>query len=95
MTDGGTPALSATQSFTVIVSLPATPVFSSPTNSAGQFQSSINGSLGPDYLIYATTNLLFDWQLLELTNPATLPFVFVDPIIANSSQRFYRVLLGP
>jgi autotransporter-associated beta strand protein len=95
VTDSGTPAMSATQSFTVTVLLPATPVFSSPTNAAGQFQSLIDGSVGPDYLIYATTNLLADWRLLEWTNPVTLPFVFVDPIVVNSSQRYYRVLLGP
>ncbi len=95
VTDSGTPAMSATRSFSVIVQRPAQPAFSPPTDAAGQFQSLINGSSGPDYLIYATTNLLAEWQLLQLTNPATLPFLFADPSPGSFQQRYYRVLLGP
>ena len=53
--DNGTPPLSATQSFRCRVVAGHSGLFS-PTNS-GQFQPTINGSVGPDYLIYAT-NLL-------------------------------------
>ncbi|HUC84421.1 MAG TPA: hypothetical protein VL970_04440, partial [Candidatus Acidoferrales bacterium] len=62
---------------------------------AGTFQSWIGGSVGPDYSIYATTNLSARWQLLQLTNPAALPFLFIDPTPGDFQQRFYRVLLGP
>ena len=95
VTDNGTPSLSATQSFNVVVARPATPLFAASVMAAGRFQSAISGSPGPDYSVYATSNLLGGWQLLLTTNPATLPFLFVDPAATNFQQRYYRVLLGP
>ena len=95
VTDNGTPYLSATQSFSVTVLRPLTPTFASPGLAAGTFRSSINGSIGPDYSIYAATNLLGGWQLLLTTNPTTLPFLFTDTTSTNLPQRYYRVLLGP
>jgi autotransporter-associated beta strand protein len=95
VTDNGTPPLSATQDFSVIVLRPARPVFSSPASTAGGFQTLISGSAGPDYSVYATTNLSGSWQLLQLTNPAALPFLFIDSTTSNLPQRYYRVLLGP
>jgi hypothetical protein len=62
---------------------------------AGKLQTLINGSLGPDYSIYAATNLTGGWQLLLTTNPATMPFLFMDSTSTNYPQRYYRVLLGP
>jgi hypothetical protein len=79
VTDSGTPTMIPTQSFNVIVSRPATPAFASPNWSAGSFKSFISGSAGPDYSIYTSTNLTSSWQLLLTTNPALLPFMFVDP----------------
>lgn len=93
--DSGTPAMSATQNFSVIVLRPAKPVFSSPTIAAGKFQSAISGSTGPDYSVYATTNLEGGWQLLEVTNPVALPFLFTDPTLVDFQQRYCRMLLGP
>ena len=95
VTDNGTPPLSASQSFTLLVLRPATPVFAAPVVSASTFQFTISGSPGPDYSIYTTTNLLNAWQLLLTTNPATLPFRFIDGASTNFPQRYYRVLLGP
>ncbi|MEJ0089847.1 MAG: sugar-binding domain-containing protein [Limisphaerales bacterium] len=95
VTDNGTPAMSATQSFSVVVLHPITPTFSSPAVVTGKFQFAINGSAGPDYSIYATTNLSSDWQLLLTTNPVALPFQFADPALLDFQQRYYRVLLGP
>jgi hypothetical protein len=71
------------------------PVFSSPTIASGGFQSIISGSVGPNYSIYATTNLLTGWQLLLVTNPVAMPFLFTDANPLNFQQRFYRVQLGP
>ena len=93
--DSSVPAMRATQSFSVIVLQPSTPTFSSPTITGGMFQSAISGSAGPDYSIYATTNLSSGWQLLLVTNPVALPFLFTDPASANFQQRFYQVHLGP
>jgi autotransporter-associated beta strand protein len=95
VTDNGSPPMSATQTFSVFVLRPAPPVFSSPVLASGTFQSTVNGSLGPDYSVYAASNLSTDWQLLLLTNPVALPFQFTDPTATNFPQRYYRVLLGP
>lgn len=95
VTDSGIPPMSATQSFSVIVLPPSVPTFSSPTVASGEFQTWISGSVGPDYSIYATTNLLDGWQLLLLTNPATMPFQFSDPEVTNFPQRYYQLRLGP
>jgi hypothetical protein len=95
VTDNGVPLLSATQSLSVVVLRPSTPVFSSPGIVSGTFHSIISGNVGPDYSVYATTNITSDWQLLLQTNPVVLPFEFTDPNAANFQQRFYRVLLGP
>jgi hypothetical protein len=95
VTDSGTPPLSATQSFSVVVRQPTKPAFSSPANAAGTFQTWISGSVGPDYSIYATTNLSGAWKLLQATNPAALPFLFRDATATTFQQRYYRVLLGP
>jgi autotransporter-associated beta strand protein len=95
VTDNGVPPLSATQSLSVVVLRPATPVFSSSGITSGTFHSTVSGSIGPDYSVYASTNLLRGWQLLLQTNPAVLPFQFTDPNVTNFQQRYYRVLLGP
>ncbi len=95
VTDSGVPPMSATQSFSVVVLQPSTPTFLSPTITGGMFQSAISGSLGPDYSVYTTTNLSSSWQLLLVTNPVALPFLFTDPASTNFQQRFYRVQLGP
>jgi hypothetical protein len=94
-TDGSVPPQSATQSFSVVVLKPFAPTFSSPEITAGIFQSAISGSVGPDYSIYATMNLLSGWQLLLVTNPVSLPFLFTDSALTNLQERFYRVQLGP
>jgi hypothetical protein len=95
VTDSGIPTLSATQSFSVTVLRPNPPTFVSPTFSGNAFQTFIAGSAGPDYFVYATTNLASDWQLLLNTNPIALPFLFTDPDSTNFEHRFYRILLGP
>jgi len=93
--DNGTPPLSATQSFNVVVLRPATPVFAAPVFTSGQFQFTISGSVGPDYSVDTATNLPGSWQLLLTTNPATLPFSLKDSGSTNFPQRYYRVWLGP
>jgi autotransporter-associated beta strand protein len=95
VTDNGVPPLSATQSFSAVVLRPATPVFSSPVIASGTFRSTISGSVGPDYFVYAAMNLSSGWQLLLQTNPVAFPFEFTDPNATNFQQRYYRVLLGP
>jgi len=93
--DSGMPTLSATQSFTVVVLQPLAPTFATPAINAGQFQSPITGSVGPDYSVYAATNILGGWQLLFTTNPVAMPFFWSDAAVTNYVRRFYRVLIGP
>jgi hypothetical protein len=94
VTDNGSPVMSATQSFSVFVLRPATPVISASSISNGVFGLTISGDAGPDYSLYASTNLV-NWLLLQQSNSPALPFRFVDPAATNFNQRFYRVLLGP
>jgi hypothetical protein len=54
---------------------------------------SATGLVGPDYLLFTSTNLV-NWQLLSATNPATMPVTFTDTN-QNSAAQFYRLQLGP
>lgn len=93
VTDNGSPSLSATNSFSLIVPPLAQPVVTSIIVSPAQTTLTISGDHGPDYSLLTSTNL-FDWQPLLTTNPASLPLTFS---ITNNPdpQRFYRFQLGP
>jgi hypothetical protein len=93
VSDNGTPTMSATQSFSVIVNPLTAPGISNITVAGGQFSFNVSGQRGPDYAIETSTNLT-DWSNVFTTNSPTLPFVWTD---TNSvaPQRFYRVKLGP
>jgi hypothetical protein len=98
VSDNGTPSMSATQTFTVAVLQPAPPSVSQPSLTAGGFKMQVGGDAGPDYSVYVTTNLsenFTGWDWLLTSNPATLPFQFLDRAATNFSQRFYRVTIGP
>lgn len=93
VTDNGSPALSATNTFTITVPPLSPPVVSSIRNTSGQLSLTINGAVGPDYTLLTSTNLL-NWQILLTTNPPALPMTLV---LTNDygPQRFYRIQLGP
>jgi len=77
---------------------PAQPSLSQPSLATGGFSIQVGGDAGPDYSVYAATNPaenFTDWNWLVTSNPATLPFQFLDPAATNYSQRFYRVIIGP
>jgi hypothetical protein len=98
VSDNGTPSMSATQSFSVAVLPPARPYVSQASLAASGFRMMIGGDSGPDYSVYASTDLANNfsgWNWLLTTNPASLPFQFLDPAATNYARRFYRVLLGP
>jgi len=92
--DNGSPSLSATQSFSVVVSPLAAPVISPPVWSTGSFSLHITGDFGPDYSIQSSTNL-FDWTTTFTTNSPVLPFDWTDPDPTPKPALFYRILLGP
>ena len=98
VTDNGTPSMSATQTFAITVLQPARPSTTQVSAGNGKFQMLIGGDAGPDYSVYASTDVtknFSNWDWLLTTNPASLPFQFLDPGATNSAQRFYRVLIGP
>jgi hypothetical protein len=92
VTDNGTPPLSDTKSFTVIVN-PIAPVILTPLGyTAGAFKLNIAGTTGPDYIISASTNLI-QWSDLVTNLSPAVPFQFTNASSFNT--RFYRVRMSP
>jgi glucuronoarabinoxylan endo-1,4-beta-xylanase len=94
VSDGGTPALSATNSFTVVVNPLVRPAINSIAISGGQAVLTATGTLGPDYTVWASTNLV-NWQALMTSNSPALPVSLVDTNFNACPQRFYRIQIGP
>jgi hypothetical protein len=94
VSDSGMPILSATQSFTVTVTRPASPALTAAPITGGQFGFWINGDTGPDYTILMSTNLA-SWSSLATSNSPVLPYFWIDTNSAAFPYRYYRVLLGP
>lgn len=92
VTDSGVPSLGATQSFSVVVNVPASPTVT--VTAANPFSLTINGDGGPDYVLQTSTNLT-DWATVFTTNSPPLPLIWIDANTSDHAQRFYRVLLGP
>ena len=91
--DNGTPGLSATNRYSIVVN-PLAQARLSPVNlTGGVVTLRVEGTAGPDYTLLTSTNLT-DWQLLFTTNPAAMPAILVDTNCANA-VRFYRLQLGP
>ncbi|HZL44261.1 MAG TPA: putative Ig domain-containing protein, partial [Verrucomicrobiae bacterium] len=92
--DNGTPSMSATQSFNVIVNPLTLPTLGSFSLSAGQFSFQVNGDTGPDYEIQSSSNLV-DWVSAFTTNSPAMPFNWTDPSAGTSPSLFYRIVVGP
>jgi len=97
VTDNGSPALYATNSFTVTINPLSAPTTSSVNYSGGQFSVSISGQVGPDYELQGTTNLNGGiWTSIATTNsPATMPVILTDPNAGSQPATFYRIVTGP
>ncbi len=93
-TDNGSPSLSATQSFTVIVNELHRPLLDGVTVESAQCGFQVHGDFGPDYIIQVSTNLT-SWTNLFTTNSPALPFNWQDTNSQAFPRRFYRVLLNP
>jgi hypothetical protein len=87
---GHRPSIVATLS--VPTTNPPTIVNSSYTQ--GMFQLQVAGDVGPNYIIQGSTNLL-DWEPLYATNPANMPFNWVEPDASNFPARFFRIFYNP
>ncbi len=97
-TDSGTPPLSSTQSFQVVVTVLniAQPMLSVVGPANGVVVLTITGDTGVQYSIEATTNLIgTNWTVLGTTNPSASPFTFTDTNVANLLRRYYRALAAP
>ena len=97
VTDNGTPPLSGTQQFTVVVLRPATPVMAQVVVTNGVFSFLVGGDVGPDYTLLGATNLTPPvlWRSLLTNTPVSLPVWLTDPSPTTNQQYYYRVLLRP
>lgn len=90
----GTPALSATNSFEVIVNPVTQPSISSFAVSGQKITLTAQGSQGPDYTLLMSTNLI-NWQAVLTTNSPTLPVTLVYTNSQPGLDCFFRLELGP
>jgi pectin methylesterase-like acyl-CoA thioesterase len=96
VTDNGTPNLSATNSFSVIVNPLTPPTVNASSYSGGWFSVTVSGLAGPDYALEATTNLLGGtWVVVAVANSPASPFTLTDTNAAAQPVQFYRVVTGP
>lgn len=93
VTDSGSPNLSATNSFSVVVGPVASPAIGSVSLSAGTVNLTINGPQGPDYTLLTSTDMV-NWQALFTTNSPAMPLTLSDTN-AMDLGRFYRIQIGP
>jgi hypothetical protein len=93
VTDNGSSNLSATQNFNVVVNPLALPNVVSSGISAGQFNFSVNGQVGPDYAVQGSSNLV-NWDTLLITNPSAMPFIWSINTGSQPAQ-YYRIKVGP
>ena len=92
--DNGTPSLSATQRFNVVVNPLTLPAITVGSTAGGQLVWTVTGQVGPDYVVQSSSNLVV-WQSLLLTNPSVMPFSWSDTNAAVFPMQFYRVKVGP
>jgi hypothetical protein len=95
VTDNGSPNLNASQSFNVIVNPLMYPTLSSITVQSNQVSFTVsNGTVGPDYIVLTSTNLL-NWQPIFTNSSPAQPFTFTDTNTAAFPVLFYRIQLAP
>ena len=61
---------------------------------AGNFTLQLNGTVGPAYIVQASTNLT-DWTNLTTNTPSLMPLTVIDTNAGGVNHRFYRAVLGP
>ena len=98
-TESGTGGLSSTLNFQTTVNSAIAPQVSTTwisgdAQSSPQVQLSMNGQLGPDYLVWASEDLM-NWVNLGTATPTTFPFVWTDANASQYPKRFYQIRLGP
>jgi hypothetical protein len=91
--DNGTPSLSASRTFTVVVTNLAPPQVSTVSLNGSQLTLQVNGASGPDYQVQASTNLV-NWIPVFTTNSPVMPFTW-PANMTNGPLGFFRILVGP
>ncbi len=94
VTDTGSPTLSATQAFSIVVNKLNPPALAPSTTPNGLLALQLSGDYGLDYSVQASTNLA-DWATVFATNQPALPCVWTDTNTAAFPTRFYRLRLSP
>ena len=94
VSNNGTPALSATNSFDVIVNPVAQPSISSISVSGQVIHLTAQGAQGPDYTLLTSTNLT-TWQTVLTTNSPALPLTLTYTNQQSGPDQFFRLELGP
>jgi hypothetical protein len=78
----------------VVTNLPSIITLKSISLAAGQFTLQVNGSVGPVYVVEASSNML-NWTGVSTSTPAAMPFDVVDTNAGAFARRFYRARIGP
>ncbi|HLX72948.1 MAG TPA: hypothetical protein VKV04_25265, partial [Verrucomicrobiae bacterium] len=78
----------------VVTNLPSTITVKAISLTGGQFTLQVNGSVGPEYVVEISSNLV-NWTGVSTSTPATMPFDYVDPNAGAFTHRFYRARTGP
>jgi hypothetical protein len=94
VSDNGLPPLTTSRNFSVTVNPLVMPTISNLTFAGGQFSLQVSGQAGPDYRIETSTDLK-DWEGVFTADSPELPFTWTDSNTGDSSQRFYRIKVGP
>jgi hypothetical protein len=94
VTDDGTPALSATNSYTITVGSLMPIGVASSVPAAGQLTLTVTAAVGPDYAVETSTNLI-NWSTLYITNAPPSPFTVTDTNTQANPMLFYRLKAGP
>ena len=92
--DDGTPALSATNNYTITVGSLAPIGVASSVPAPGQLTLTVTAAVGPDYAVEVSTNLT-TWSTLFITNAPASPFTWDDTNTLASPMQFYRLKAGP
>jgi len=98
-TEDVTGGLSSTLNFQTTVNSATAPQVSTSWipgdgQSSPQVQLSMNGQLGPDYLVWASEDLV-KWENIGTATPTTFPFLWTDANASQYPKRFYQIRLGP
>ena len=95
VTDNGSPTMSATQNFSVVVNPVLAPKLGTVSLNGMQLSVPVSGgTVGPDYVVEVSSNLT-GWQTLLTTNSPPQPFVITDTNPPVGPAKFYRIRLSP